>query len=70
MEFINYYNRLRSGFIGKSIGGTLGMPFEGTTEMLNLCYYDPVPTGAVGNDDLDLQVVWLECIHRFGLPIN
>ena len=70
MRFENYYNKLLHCYYGKSIGGTLGMPYEGKTNLMNLTFYDPIPTEMVGNDDLDLQVVWLECIRRFGLPIR
>lgn len=32
-------------WMGKNIGGTLGGPFEGIP-LINLTYYDPVPTGS------------------------
>lgn len=56
--------------MGKAIGGTLGMPLEGFVNTKEITYYDPVPTTMLENDDLDLQVVWLEVIKRRGLPIN
>lgn len=65
-----YRKKLRGCFIGKTIGGTLGMPNEGYLGTKEVTYYDPVPTAMVPNDDLDLQVVWLEVIRRRGLPIN
>ena len=70
MSFAEYYNKLLHCYYGKGVGGTLGMPFEGQTTLRDLTFYDPVPEEAVGNDDLDLQIVWLECIRRFGLPIH
>jgi ADP-ribosylglycohydrolase len=45
-------------WLGKAVGGTLGMPYEGTRDTLDLTYYDPVPTTMLPNDDLDLQVVY------------
>ena len=47
-------------WLGKSVGGTLGGPFEGLDGPFSLTFYDPVPTSMLPNDDLDLQVVWLE----------
>ena len=70
LQYNEYHKRLVGCFMGKSIGGTLGMPYEGEERLLNLTYYDPVPTEMVANDDLDLQVVWLESIRRHGLPVN
>lgn len=35
-----------------------------------MTFYDPVPDTMLPNDDLDLQVVWLERVRRTGLPID
>ncbi|PAW78150.1 MAG: hypothetical protein B9S32_08115 [Verrucomicrobia bacterium Tous-C9LFEB] len=51
--------KIRAGWLGKVIGGTLGGPFEGYAGKLNVPFYDPIPSQALPNDDLDLQVVWL-----------
>jgi ADP-ribosylglycohydrolase len=51
--------RIYGCWLGKAVGGTLGGPHEGKQGPLGLVYYDPVPTSALPNDDLDLQVVWL-----------
>jgi len=53
-----YREKIMGGFLGKAAGGTLGQPWEGATGPLTLTYYNPVPTGMIPNDDLDLQVVW------------
>lgn len=65
-----YRKKVRGCFIGKSVGGTLGMPFEGNLNVNEVTYYDPVPTSMVANDDLDLQVVALEILRRRGLPVT
>lgn len=57
-------SRLYGCWLGKSIGGTLGLPVEGRTERLSLTYYDPVPTIAPPNDDLELQLVWLDLVEK------
>ncbi len=51
-------------WIGKSIGGTLGLPAEGKMERMNFTFYDPVPKVAPPNDDLELQLVWLDVIEK------
>lgn len=52
------YSKIRACWLGKSIGGTLGLPYEMQDGPFNLTFYDPVPTKMLANDDLDLQVVW------------
>jgi len=52
-----YREKMMACWLGKAVGGTLGMPYEGVTRCLDLSYYDPVPTEMLPNDDLDLQVV-------------
>lgn len=70
LPFETYYKKLLACYTGKAIGGTLGMPFEGKTDTSRITYYDPVPTAMVGNDDIDLQVVWVDCLRRNGFPVN
>jgi ADP-ribosylglycohydrolase len=55
-------------WLGKNIGGTLGAPFERTHDHLDLSFYSQELNGEPEpNDDLDLQLVWLEAIERVGL---
>ncbi|WP_432800404.1 ADP-ribosylglycohydrolase family protein [Poriferisphaera sp. WC338] len=63
---LTYADRVRACFVGKNIGGTLGMPFEGVGHALDLDYYLPVPQKAVANDDLDLQLLWLVMAEKVG----
>ncbi len=60
------YDKVYGCWLGKSIGGTLGAPLEGKKGLFNLTYYDPVPEGAIFNDDLDIQLVWLHALQQFG----
>jgi len=54
----NYREKVMGCWLGKAVGGTLGLPFEGVDGPLDLHFYEPVPTEMLPNDDLDLQVVW------------
>ncbi len=62
-----YRDRVQACWLGKNIGGTLGAPFEGQMKVLDLEYFDPVPTEAAANDDLDLQLVWLKMLEERGV---
>ena len=70
INYADYRRKVAGCYTGKAVGGTLGMPFEGNLDTRDISYYEPVPTGVVANDDLDLQVINLEIIRRFGLPVN
>ncbi len=63
-------SRIFGCWLGKSIGGTLGIPAEGRMERLHLSYYDPVPTTTPSNDDLELQLVWLDLLEKRGLDLT
>lgn len=63
-------SRIQGCWLGKSIGGTLGLPAEGRMERLNFSFYDPVPTIAPPNDDLELQLVWLHMLEQATGPIT
>ncbi len=62
---------MQSGGAGwvRIMGGTLGAPFEGNTKLNELSFYtqenlngNPEP-----NDDLDLQLVWLNLAEYYGV---
>lgn len=57
--------------MGKNIGGTLGMPFEGIRRLNNIEYYtQDVKGNPPANDDLDLQLVWLNAAEKYGRAVN
>lgn len=64
----DYRARVMGCWLGKAIGGTLGMPFEGNPGPLDLSFYTPVPTEMLPNDDLDLQVVWACVLDKLECP--
>ncbi len=61
-----YHRKVLGCWLGKNVGGTLGQPHEGKLGPLALTFYDPVPEGAIANDDLDLQLVWLAKLREVG----
>ena len=65
-----FKSRVHGCWLGKSIGGTLGLPAEGKMERLHFSFYDPVPTVAPPNDDLELQLVWLHLIEQRGSTLT
>lgn len=65
-----FADKVHACWLGKTIGGTLGMPFEGKREMRNLTFYEPVPKEPVPNDDIDLQLLWLKALEERGPMIT
>lgn len=63
-----YRKKVLGCWLGKAVGGTLGMPYEGRSGPFQLNFYDPVPECMLPNDDLDLQVVWACLLDREEVP--
>jgi ADP-ribosylglycohydrolase len=64
-------DKMRGCWLGKSIGGTLGAPFEPTRGAFDVDYYTvDLTNGMLPNDDLDLQLVWLNAAERFKTDVN
>ncbi|MBO4308982.1 MAG: ADP-ribosylglycohydrolase family protein [Clostridia bacterium] len=61
-----YRDRVLACWIGKNIGGTMGAPYEGTHEMLDIKGFATKPGEVLPNDDLDLQLVWLRAVEKTG----
>lgn len=57
--------RIGACWVGKSIGGALGMPYEGAAGPIAI---DPDTSDLtpVPNDDLELQLLWLDALERDG----
>jgi ADP-ribosylglycohydrolase len=64
------HDKVLGCWLGKSIGGTLGAPDEGQQRVLNVIDYPPLEAGALPNDDLDLQLLWLSVLERHGLATD
>jgi ADP-ribosylglycohydrolase len=63
----DFRDRVFACWLGKSIGGTLGLPFEGRREIQDVTFYTNLKPGeAAANDDLDLQLVWLKAVEEHG----
>ena len=69
LDYTVYRKKLNACYVGKTVGGTLGIPREGHLTTAAISYYDPVPTEMLPNDDLDLQVSNLAILMQHGLPV-
>jgi len=60
-------DKIHACWIGKNIGGTMGFPYEGTREFLDVKGFVTPKGEPLPNDDLDLQLAWLATIEQFGI---
>jgi hypothetical protein len=71
LSFQEYKNKVEGCWLGKNIGGTLGAPLECKRGVFDYDFYsqdlqgEPMP-----NDDLDLQLIWLNGVEKYGRKIN
>ncbi len=71
LDFGTYREKMAGCWMGKNIGGVLGAPFECTRGVQDVSFYvqdlhgNPPP-----NDDLDLQLIWLNAVERYGRQVN
>lgn len=71
LTFGDYRDKVRACWLGKNIGGTLGAPFEGFRGVRDISYYThDTKKGVLPNDDVDLQLVWLNAAERYGRNVN
>src|SRR5512137_771087 len=67
----DFLDRVTACWLGKNIGGTLGMPFEGKQQVQDVSFYTNLKPGEPApNDDLDLQLLWLKAMEEHGARVD
>ena len=67
IEYKDYFNKVFGCWLGKSIAGTIGAPFEGRKELFDYEYDPRSVEHMLPNDDLDIQIIWLEVMEQKGI---
>lgn len=62
-----YLDKVYGAWLGKSIAGTIGAPYEGRKELFDYTYDPKAIAQMLPNDDLDLQVIWLHVLETKGI---
>lgn len=68
-----FRDKVMGCWLGKNAGGTLGEPFEekfGRDEMFDVHWYTNLQEGGVPNDDLEMQLIWLQKLLEAGPGIT
>jgi hypothetical protein len=67
LSYDKYLDKVYGCWMGKSLGGTIGGPYEGRKELFDYTFDKSAVATALPNDDLDLQVLWLHVLEQKGL---
>ncbi|MBS7648153.1 ADP-ribosylglycohydrolase family protein [Candidatus Bathyarchaeota archaeon] len=68
-----YWDKVYGCWLGKNAGGTVGGPLEalyGREEMFDVWWYPKLVEGGIPNDDLEIQLVWLQAIKDRGIHLS
>lgn len=70
LDYRTYFDKVYGCFLGKCVGGTAGGPAEGRKELMDAPLNEDLLHTALPNDDLDLQILWLELLETQGMNIT
>ena len=69
MEKQFYLDKIRGCWFGKCLAGAVGMPFEGVPFTVEMEEKD-IHLSDVPNDDLEMQLIWMDALKRFGTGLT
>ncbi|MEG1847738.1 MAG: ADP-ribosylglycohydrolase family protein [Lachnospiraceae bacterium] len=70
LGYEEYYDKVYGGWLGKCLGGAAGAPVEGIKQLITTKHYRELFRSDLPNDDLDLQLLWLEVMQKKGFAIT
>ncbi len=66
INYNEYLDKVFGCFLGKTVCGTIGAPFEGVKMPMEIPFKPEMINIMLPNDDLDLQVLWLDVAEQKG----
>ena len=66
MVYQDYFDKVYGCWLGKTVCGNIGAPFEGMKQKLNISFHRDMVDKMLPNDDLDLQVLFLDVVKKYG----
>lgn len=70
IEYKEYIDKVHGCWYGKCLGGAAGAPVEGIKKLIDVEDFTEIYNPDLPNDDLDLQLLWLEVLERKGTIIT
>lgn len=66
ISYETYLDKVYGCFVGKAISGNIGAPHEGVKMPMDFEFMPEMINCDLPNDDLDLQVLWLDVLEKYG----
>ena len=70
IDYKDYLDKVHGGWLGKCLGGAAGAPVEGFKRLNDINDFREIMNPELPNDDLDLQLLWLDVLQKKGLDIS
>ena len=70
IDYQNFLDKVHGCWYGKCLGGAAGAPVEGIKKVIDVGDFTEIFNPDLPNDDLDLQLLWLDVLKEKGTIIN
>lgn len=70
LDYEKFLDKVLGCWYGKCLGGAAGAPFEGIKKLIDIEDFTQVFNPDLPNDDLDIQLLWLEVLENKGYNIT
>lgn len=70
IEYNDFLDKIHGCWYGKCLGGAAGAPMEGIKKLIEIEDFSEIYNPDLPNDDLDLQLLWLDVLKEKGTIIN
>ena len=70
IEYSEFLDKVHGCWYGKCLGGAAGAPVEGIKKLIDVNDFTEIYNPDLPNDDLDLQLLWLDVLKTKGTIIN
>lgn len=70
ITYEDFLDKIHGCWYGKCLGGAAGAPVEGIKEIIDTDDFEAIFNPDLPNDDLDIQLLWLEVLEKKGANIT
>ena len=70
ISYADFLDKVHGCWYGKCLGGAAGAPVEGIKKIIDVDDFTQIFNPDLPNDDLDLQLLWLDVLENMGTVIN
>lgn len=70
IDYAEFIDKVHGCWYGKCLGGAAGAPVEGIKKVIEVGDFSEIFNPDLPNDDLDLQLLWIDVLHNKGTIIN